>query len=168
MGTSATSKFLELKGIWNLLLLFAGVSAEERGQGSMDSIDLVVAIYLADLEHVISCWDDWRHFEKFVLNVPLMGGRKRAYLHRWEHFFRIWSAIREAEGELTFCPPPSQGMVAIVKMVQEIVRARDEEGIAPTSLDFLYAICLTDSELSEELQGAGLQLQALEAAVKLS
>jgi hypothetical protein len=168
MDGSAIGKLVELNGIWNLLLRFASVSAEERGQGSIDTIDLVLAIYIVDLEHVMKFWDDWTHFESFILNIPLIDGRRRVYLHRSEHLFRIWSAAREAEGKLTFYPPPSRGMLAIVESAQELVQARNEEGLAPTSLDFLYAVCSTDPGMSEVLQRAGLQLEMLEAAVKPS
>jgi hypothetical protein len=162
----AAIKLVSVEGIWRLLLRFAGVSAEERGQGSMEFIDLIVAIYIVDLEHIVGYWDDWRNFETFVLNVPLLGGRRRPYLHRLEHMFRVWNASREAAGQLTFYPPPSADFLKVVDGARELAHARGGESFAPTSLDFLYSICCNDPPLSDLLQKSGLRFQELKEAVR--
>jgi hypothetical protein len=111
-------------------------------------------------------WDDWTHFESFVLSVPLIGGTKRLFLHRSEHLFKIWSAAREVSGQLTFYPSPAPSLLAAVETARRLAHARNAENCAPTSADFLYSVCLNDSALSQLLQEAGLQLQELEETVE--
>lgn len=132
----------------------------------MDPIDILVAIYVVDLEHVANLWDDWTQLETLVLSVPVMGGRTRTYLNRHEYMFRVWSAAKQTAGTLTFYPSPSAGVVAVAEKAQELARARNEERIGVTSLDCLYSICLIDAELSEALLNSGLNLQKLELVVR--
>ena len=151
---SAGIRFISLKGIWRLLLTIAGVSAEERGDKYLEPIDLVKAIYIVDLEHVAEYWDDWKNFEKFVLSMPLIQGKKHFFIHRQEYLFRYWSTARENPGQFMFVHTPSPNILEVAEMARELVESRGDENLAPTSCDFLYCACIKDSELSKQLHAS--------------
>jgi hypothetical protein len=156
-----------IPGVWNSIFPISGWSAMERGATSVQPIDVVKAIYIVDLEHVASYWDNWLNYESLVSNIMLSDGRKTGYVNRVQRFLLAQLAGRENPGELVPFAPPSPLVVEIVFAARKLATSRngdDEDG--PSSCDLLYCICLSDTIMGETLQRSGLQFTKLAAAVR--
>jgi|HubBroStandDraft_1064217.scaffolds.fasta_scaffold00198_12 hypothetical protein len=152
-------------GVFPLLLQVSGHAAMERGSEWIEPLDLVKAIYIADLEHVSAFWNPWEGFERLVNDQELANGHSGTYINRTLYLVRIELAMREIpEGviELRRVSPTLQKIVATARKI-----ASDRSGAAatPSSRDLLFATCSLDAELSESLQKSGLHLAKLAAEV---
>jgi hypothetical protein len=158
-------RLVMIEGVWHVLFPLSGWCAMQRGSQLIEPVDLVKAIYVADLEHVSRHWDDWQNYEKFVSDIPLSEGRKHRYINRTLELLTWHRAAYGAPDEFVRFPPPSTDVQRIVA-AQELARARDGEDATPSSCDLLFCACSENAALSEALQQAGLQLGKLEVAVK--
>lgn len=148
-------------GVFDDLLPVSGWCAEERGSKVSEPIDLIKAIYLVDLEHVSKYWSEWEDFEAFILDMPMLGGRKKPYINRTRLLFELFVAGRDEPGRqyVTFALP-SQQVQDIVRAAQQLASARDRDR-PPSSCHLLLCACRQDLGLSEALQKSGLQLDRL-------
>ena len=158
-------QILFIEGVWRDLFPVSGWSAMQRGCAATEPIDLVKAIYIVDLEHTSRYWNDWQDYETFVLGIPLVDGRKVAYINRIQESLHLHLAARENPGQLVTFPPPSAAVQKIIFAADKIAKARAGEDQSPSSCDLLYCTCSQDPVLSESLQQAGLQLEKLAASV---
>jgi len=150
-----------IPGVFNDLLPVCGWCAMQRGAKISETIDLVKAIYLVDLEHISKYWSDWQSFEAFIMEIPLAGGRKVSYINRAREQFEIFMAGREKPGQqfTAFAPPSSQiGEIVLAAQQQASTRGLD---LPPSSCDLLLCACRQDRGLAEALQKSGLQLDRL-------
>ncbi len=149
---------VDLGGVCPLLFMVSGWAAMERSSELIEPLDLIKAIYIADLEHVLAYWDDWEGLERFVI------GNSGKYINRILYLHEIASAMKQTEG-LTMLGRPSSAYQGIVSAARELATGRTGSPNTPSSRDLLFCICSQDPELSSALQKSGLQLEKLAAAV---
>jgi hypothetical protein len=159
-------QLVSMEGVWHLLLSMSGMSAMERGSNLIEPLDLVKAIYIVDLEHVSMFWDDWRNYEKFISEIPLVSGRKGGYINRTQKLLQSYMLGRENPGQFVVLATPSQILQDIAFSARKLAQARGGEEELPSSCDLLYCACSEDVSLSEALRQAGLKVEMLGAAVK--
>ena len=157
-------KLLRVGGVLPLLLQSSGWCAMERGLELSEPIDLVKAIYIVDLEHVSNFWNDWQGLERFILAIPMVGGRKLTYLNRTAKLFELYIVGRDNPGQLVPFAPPSRDVQEIAFAAQELALDRNSDQ-PPSSCDLLWCACRLDTALSEALQESGLQIESLAAAI---
>lgn len=131
----------------------------ERGSERIESQDLIKAIYMVDLEHVVTYWNNWEAFEAFVLS------NEEGYVNRILYLVQVEMIRAKMEG--------AQELAGISNSVLEIVSAArklasDKIGApaTPSSRELLFCACSLDSQLSESLQQFGLNFAKLAESVK--
>jgi len=158
--------FASIEGVWRYILPMSGLCAIDRGSKAIESVDLLKAIYIVDLEHVSEYWDNWQSYERFVMKIPLADGRKQRYINRTIQLLKLHDTGRHEPGQLVPFAPLSETLQKAIQAVRAVIR--DRAGEPPSSCDFLYCICQIDHELREALSQSGLQWEKLAAAVAQS
>ena len=148
-------------GIWPLLLMVSGYAAMERASQLVELVDLVKAIYIVDLEHVVRFWDTWEHFESFILRQKLGDGSYATFINRTLYLVRLELAIRENEDVITILGTVSQQLQESVTLARKYASDRAGTGATPTTCDLLLSVCSVDCNLAATLQQAGLKLEDL-------
>lgn len=148
---------------WPLLLAASGYAAMERDSELVDLRDLLKAIYIVDLEHVIDYWGDWRAYEALV-SGPTLGTQSSAYINRMLQLIRIDGMWRELSGSQRLWVP-TDSLVAVVESARTFATTRLRSPSGPSATDLLFSVCNYDSQISKMLQDAGLQLEKLKRAV---
>jgi hypothetical protein len=153
-------------GVFPLLLQVSGYAAVERGSEWIEPLDLIKAIYIADLEHVSAYWSAWESFEKLVNDQKLANGHAGTYINRMLYLVRIELAMRDIpDGSFFGLGRASPTLQKIVTTARKSASERSGATEIPSSRDFLFATCSLDPQLSESLQKSGLQLTKLAEAV---
>jgi hypothetical protein len=153
-------------GVIPLLLLVSAFAAMERGSDCVELRDLIKAIYVVDLEHVATYWNDWEGFETLVSSEKLVTGvQSGAYINRTLYLIGA-EQIRSEGGSITACGSPSEAFGDVIAAARELARTRQGFVSTPTSRDLLFTCCNQDKELARELQKSGLQFDKLAAAVR--
>lgn len=150
-------------GVLPLLTLVAGFCTLERRSESIELHDLLKAIYIVDLEHVSEFWQDWKSFERLVSTREDDGST--AYINRTLYLVRLEAGSRETPGEFVSFGNASPLFTQVIAKARTLAAERTGSLHTPSSADVLLAMCLSDSNLSNTLQRAGLRLQQLKVAV---
>jgi hypothetical protein len=153
-------------GALPLLLMVSGYAAMERGSESIEPIDLVKALYIVELEHLAKFWDDWEGFETLVSNQRLVNGKSQMYINRMLYLIHLERGMASQPDKINIFGSPSARFQEIVNAARTLASNREGTNHPPTSRDLLFCICSHDSEIQASLQGSGLQLEKLAAAVK--
>ncbi len=154
----------DVGGVLPLLVLVSGYAAMERGSEWVEPEDLIKAIYVVDLEHVVSFWDAGESFEKVVT------GSSGAYLNRTQYLLQVELMRRSGSNDDSVAwefGKVSRALHEIVSAARRLAAARTGNQ-APSSRDLLFSACSQNQELSRTLQAAGLNLAKLEASVRES
>jgi len=158
---------IDVGGVFPLLLMISGHAAMERGSEWIEPLDLIKAIYIADLEHVSAFWDVWEGFETLVNDQKLANGYSVTYINRTLYLIQIQLAMRDSpSGTFVGFGKAALTLQNVVSLARKIASDRSGATATPSSRDFLFATCSVVPELSESLQKSGLQLAKLEAAVR--
>jgi len=152
-------------GVFPLLLQVSGHAAMERGSEWIEPLDLIRAIYIADLEHVSTFWNSWEGFERLVNDQKLANGHSGTYISRTLYLVRIELAMRDIPDGFFGLGRASPTLQKIVTTARKSASERSGAAATPSSRDLLFATCSLDQELSESLQKSGLQLAKLADAV---
>jgi hypothetical protein len=156
----------DVAGVWPLLCLVSGYVAIERGSETLEPDDLMKAIYITDLEHVSTFWDDWEGFERLVTRGRSGSGISEVYINRIVYLTRVELMARGTTAD-GFAPlgRPSGTFQKIVSAARNLASGRAGVPSTPSSRDLLFCASSQSSELSRVLQESGLQLEKLAAAV---
>ena len=149
----------DARGVLPLLLLVSGYAAMERGSESIELQDLIKAIYVADLEHVAECWDDWQGFEKLV------AGSGCDYLNRTLYLLQVYLSTRQTAGgetEAVDFAKVSPTLVEVIAAARKLASHKTGVAVTPSSRQILFSACSLDQDLSQTLQRAGLNLPKLQ------
>jgi len=152
-------------GVFPLLLQVSGFAAMERGSEWIEPLDLIKAIYIADLEHVSAFWSSWEGFEGLVTDQKLANGHSAGFINRTLYLVRVQLAMRELPEGFTAFGKASATLQKVVASSRKLASARSGVAATPSSRELLFAICSLDLELSESLQKSGLQFARLADAV---
>ncbi|MGB6385913.1 MAG: hypothetical protein WBD25_03590 [Terriglobales bacterium] len=152
-------------GVFPLLLQLSGYAAMERGSEWIEPLDLIKAIYIADLEHVSAFWNTWEGFERLVNEQKLANGRSGTYINRTLYLVRVELAMRDSPDGFVGLGRASLTLQHVVSLARKFASERSGTVATPSSRDLVFATCSLDSELSECLQKSGLQLAKLADAV---
>lgn len=163
---SANVQLVSMGGVWRILLPMSAMSAKERGSELIESIDLIKAIYIVDLEHVAMFWNDWRNYENVISDIPLVNGIKSNYINRTQKMLQLHMLGHEVPGQMIFLATPSPLLQTIAFSARKLAQNRSGEQELPSSCDFLYCACQNDPALSELLQQSGLHVDKLGSAVR--
>ena len=158
----------DVGGVCLLLFTVSGFLAMERGSELMEPRDLIEAIYIADLEHVSSLWNDWEGFERFITSQRSTSRLSQTYVNRILYLVRVESASREHPGSFVGLGKPSPPFRDIVISARRLASERCGNPTSPSSRDLLFSACSHDPELAAALQASGLQPEKLLAAVRRS
>ena len=153
-------------GVWSILSIISGWSAEERGSETIEPLDLVRAIYIVDLEHVAALWNDWEGFERFISNVVLSDGRHAGYTNRTLYLIQTYLAAMENKGQFMALGKRSKVVHEIVVSAKQVAGERTGNDEPPSSRDLLYCVCAHQPDLSRALQESGLDLGKLVTSVR--
>jgi hypothetical protein len=158
---------IDAGGVLPLLLMISGRAAMERGSEWIEPLDLIKAIYIADLEHVSVFWNAWEGFEQLVNDQKLANGYSATYINRTLYLIQMQLEMRDSpSGCFIGFGKASLTLQNVVVLARKIASDRSGVTATPSSRDFLFATCSLDPELSESLQKSGLQLAKLEVAVR--
>jgi hypothetical protein len=154
------------EGPWPLLMMVSGYAAMERESEKIDPIDLIKALYIVDLEHLMKFWDDWEGFERLVSNQRLGNGQSRMYINRMHYLIYLEQMRASHEpNRIYLYPPVSPKMQKIVNGARALASKREGGPSTPTSRDLLFCACSYDPDLRTALKKSGLQIEKLAAAV---
>ena len=145
--------------------MVSGYAAMERGSEIIEPKDLLKAIYIVDLEHVLAYWSTWEGFERFVSaeNSPTNTG---TYINRMLYLLRMELAAKEIPSGFFGVGRPSHSFHEVVAFARGLATSRMGVPTSPSSGDLLFSVCSLNAGLSESLQKSGLLLNQLEAAVR--
>ena len=154
-------------GPWPLLMVISGHAAMERGADTIEPIDLLKALYIVDLEHIVKFWSDWEGFERLVSNQQLANGQSGTYINRMQYLI-YFDRTRASQGpnKINLFPRASPRLQQIVSAARALASEREGIPTTPNSRDLLFCTCSHDPELHASLEQSGLQLDKLKAAVK--
>ncbi|MFI5072550.1 MAG: hypothetical protein ACHP8A_16835 [Terriglobales bacterium] len=158
----------DVGGVFPLLAMVSAYAAIERGSDLMEPRDLIKAIYIADLEHVSSFWDNWEGFEKLVTSERLVTGGSMTYINRCLYLMQIHLMSKEHQNGFTGLAKVSPAYQEIVADARKLATERTGLPSTPSARDLLFCVCNKDPELSVALQASGLKLKKLDAAVRKS
>src|ERR1700723_914430 len=161
-------KLADAGGVCPLLFMVSGYAAMERGSESIELRDLVKAIYIVDLEHVSSFWNDWEGFERLVSAERLGNGLSNIYINRTLYLVRLEAMSSANAGSIVGLGRPSQMFKDTVAAARRVASERLGAPSTPSSRDLLFCVCSQDSELATALEQSGLQIEKLAAAVRKS
>ena len=148
--------------VWPLLLTAGGLAAMERCSETIELRDLVKAIYLVDLEHVLDCWEDWHLYEKLVKSAQI--GAETPYLNRILYMISL-DAVLKGAASFTTLGRPSAALIEVLNDAREVAMKRSGSAESPSSKDLLFCICSHDPDISKMLHDSGLQFEKLKRAV---
>lgn len=163
-----TLKREDVGGVCPLLFTMSAYVSMERGSELIETIDLIKAIYIVDLEHVANFWNDWEGLERFITSGKIGNGQTQTYLNRVLYLIRLELGSREKTGSFVGMGHPSQSFREIVDAARTIAGERAGAPASPTSRDLLLCACFHDPQLNATLRASGLQLEKLENAVRKS
>lgn len=149
---------IDVDGVLPLLVLVAGFCTLERGSQSIEPIDLLKAMYIADFDHVAPCWANWEDLERFVL------GGSRTFVNRTLLLIQIHSAQRDP-GESKELARVSSIVNRIVAEARKFANERVGSPSTPSTRELLYHMCSLDEQMSAALQKSGLDLERLESLI---
>ena len=161
-------KLEDAGGVCPLLFMVSGYVAMGRGSELIEPRDLIEAIYIVDLEHVSSLWNDWEGFERFITNQRSSSRLSQTYVNRILCLVQIELASREHPGSFVGLGKLSQSFREIVNAARSLASEHAGAPTSPSSRDLLFCACSVDFELARALQESGLQLEKLAASVRKS
>lgn len=152
-------------GVCPLLFMMSGYLAAERGSDWIEPHDLIKAIYIVDLEHVASFWNNWEAFERFITQDKLAEGMHQTYVNRTVYLVRLELIGRETPGSFVGLGKSSKLFAEVVNAARTLATERAGPFTSPTSRDLLFCACSSDPDVGQALQSSGLDLAKLAAAV---
>jgi hypothetical protein len=154
----------DAEGVWPLLVLFSGYSAMQRNSELIEPCDLIKAIYIVDLEHVVSFWDNWENFERLVSAKEFGADSPVVYFNRFIYLLTVQLMLRDISGGITFgrLSPAVQEILAAAK---DLPRKQARPSSFISSRDLLFCTVNQSEELSSILIKSGLLIDKLSAAV---
>jgi hypothetical protein len=156
----------DVGGVLPLLLTVAGYAALERSSDSIESSDLLKALYVVDLEHISAFYRNWQDLETLVTKQGLTGGNSGRYLNRTLYLVEAHKLPETSSGSLLIFGQASDGLRRIVYHARKFAADREQTPATPTSKDLLLSIILNDPKLGAELKTCGIQMEFLSSAVQ--